>query len=267
MLDHLATRFAGDNTILGYELLNEPLAVLDELTAFHREMIASLRPTAPDKLIFFESIAYRNVLDSTIPGDGSLGPGTVYAPHVYTGVFAPAPRPLTKEILSYSNASARDESDGWEAPLAITEWGFGPYDAQYAEFVQWQQELQDQYLASSFYWVWKEYGATSWGFYSMDEATGVATPRTDTIAQFSRLRPEAIAGTITSTTYDPTTRTLEVAFTGRADVTAANRISLAGAAALDATCDGAPVATSVSGATAGVDCSGAGSHVLRATAR
>lgn len=265
MVDHVATRFAGDDTVLGYELLNEPIASADELAAFHRELIASLRVTAPDKLIVFEPIAVRNVLDSAVPGDGSLGPGTVYAPHVYTGVFAAAPRPLTKEILEFSNASARAEADGWEAPLVITEWGFGPSDDQYADFVQWQQELQDQYLASSFYWVWKEYGATSWGFYSMDDATGAATPRSSTIAQFARLRPEAIAGTLTAIAHDPATRTLEVTFTGRADLTVPNRISLAGAASLAATCDGQAVPAVVSGATAEIDCSGAGVHVLRAT--
>lgn len=48
---------------------------------------------------------------------------------------------LTKDVLAPSNQSARDEADGFLAPLAITEYGYGN-DKNFARYVRWQAELQ-----------------------------------------------------------------------------------------------------------------------------
>lgn len=269
MLAHVAARFAHDDAVLGVEIMNEPLAAYAPLERFHREMVAVLRPVLPDKLLFFEPPGIRNQIDSALPGAGSLGPGTVYAPHVYTGVFHPVKGALTKEALRPSNESARDEALGWQAPLVITEWGFGWDSPDYARFVEWQQELQDEYGAGNFYWVWKESDQGRWGFFDVDPMTFAAAPRPATIAAFARVRPEAIAGTVLSNTWDPARKALEVRFRGAPDRGAANRVTPGATAGFDrwrATCDDKPVADSNRGDLSALPCGGDGEHVLRVAA-
>jgi endoglycosylceramidase len=269
MLAHVAARFAHDDAVLGFELYNEPLSTDELLQRFDREQLAALRPIVPDKLVFFEPSAIRNVVDYAPLGDGSIGAGSVYAPHVYTGVFAPVKGAITKERLRTSEKNARDEADSYLAPPAITEWGFGPLDPAFADFVQWQQELQDEYLMSSFWWVWKEVPPNNWGFFDVDATSMVATERPAAFAAFARVRPEAIAGTIQSVVYDRVARVLEVVFVGDAKITAPNLISIGGTpgfGAFDATCD-AKVLTVTAGEPLSLDCHGPGRHTLRIAAR
>ena len=269
MMGHIAARFAHDDAVLGFELYNEPLSTDEVLQQFDREQVTALHAIVPDKLVFFEPSATRNVLDYAPFGDGSVGAGTVYAPHVYTGVFAPVSGTITKESLRRSEANARDEADSYLAPPVITEWGFGPSDASFADVVQWQQELQDQYLMSSFFWVWKEVGAGSWGFFDVDAQSLAATDRPAVFADFARVRPEAIAGKIDAISYDRVARSLEVRFTGDSKISAPNLISIGGTpgfTAFDATCDGKPV-TSAASEPLSFDCHGAGQHTLKISAR
>jgi hypothetical protein len=205
----VAKRFAEDPAVIGLELFNEPIASDAEVLSFHKEILPAVRAAAPKKLVLFEPNAARNILDRISPGTGSIGPGTVYAPHVYTFVFTGTDESraqITKDKLRPSNESARAEADGLEAPLVITEWGYDPKQPNYQAYVQWQQELQDEQKASAFYWVWKEVEQGQWGLFD-----GTAE-RTKTIEQLSRIRLEAAPGTLLSVGY--ANKRFEAKFTG-----------------------------------------------------
>ncbi len=124
---YLASRFASDPAVLGYEIMNEPqpgtLATLPltnlytasstDLYPFYRRVVQALTgvrdglPTCPasaptgttcaypalasvsEQQIFFEPFALRNLLDFSpqVSAPFSSYPNLVYAPHVYTHAF------------------------------------------------------------------------------------------------------------------------------------------------------------------------------------
>jgi endoglycosylceramidase len=266
MAAHVASRFANDEAVVGLELFNEPIAVDATLPGVYAPMIAAVRAAAPTKLIFFEPSSTRNVLDKSPLGAGSLGPGTVYAPHVYTLAFAgddTARNTVTKEGLRVSNASAREEAESYAAPLAITEFGFDPKQPSFARYVRWQMELEDEMQASSFYWVWKEQSQGGWGLHDYD-AAGVATERSAVVSALSRTRLEAAAGRIVSVAYDADAKRFEAHIAGAPAVTAPSIVSIGSSLPNHVTCDGRAVAaTPGPGArTLQIACNGPGAHVL-----
>ncbi len=267
MASHVAARFATDPTVIGFELYNEPPAAQAALVALYDSMIEAMRAAAPTKLLFFEPSATRNILDRAPLGPGSLGAGTVYAPHVYTFVFtgdAMTLASITKDQLRPSNQSARAEADSWQAPLVVTEYGFGPSQPNFAQYVGWQNDLEDEVLASSFFWLWKEESQGAWGFFDVDPSTGAFTERQAVVAALSRVRLEAASGRLLQVAYDATNAQLSVQLVGDANVKAPNVISIAGApgfAGYDATCDGAGVAHDASDPVS-IPCGGPGVHTL-----
>jgi len=262
----LAARFANDPAVLGFELYNEPLASQSELLAFADEMIPALRAAAPAKLVLFEPNALRNEVNSAPLGDGSVGKGTVYAPHVYTLAFSdPNETGVTEATYAASNVNALREAQSWAAPLVITEYGYPPDSTNFASWATWQGDLEDQVKASSFFWLWKEYGAGSWGFYDFDDA-GTGTERPAVVAAMTRTRLEAAAGTLVSVAYDTTKEQLTVVFNGSDSVTAPNLVSIGAgakvpASAWKATCDGESVTTGESDPLS-IPCHGSGAHTL-----
>ena len=270
MAARVLARFANDPSVIGLELMNEPFATDPQLHAFYRQMSTDLRVVAPKKLFFFEPPAIRNVFDKASIGDGAIAAGTVYAPHVYTLVFAgsDASRDMaTKETLAPSNQSARDEADGFLAPLAITEYGYGP-DKNFARYIRWQSELQDEQRASSFFWLWKEADSGRWGFYDMDPGGQVGTERPAIVQAFARVRLEAVAGRLVSVGYDTDAKTFETTFIGDAATTGPNLVSLGATsfAGIEARCDGNVVPTDGKEPLA-IPCAGPGTHTLRLTAK
>ncbi len=164
MLAHVAARFASDAGVVGFEIYNEPLTEDAVLAGVYAPMIAAVRAAAPTKLVFLEPSVNRNQSDSAPVGAGSMGGGTVYAPHVYTLAFTSAPSTVAKGDLRPSNAAARAEADGFAAPLAITEHGWTPASPVFSSHVRYQQELQDEFLSSGFFWLWSELSQDRWGF-------------------------------------------------------------------------------------------------------
>jgi hypothetical protein len=194
----------------------------------------------------------------------SLGAGTVYAPHVYTNAFAGGDG-FTETSLSTSNVNARSEADSWASPLVITEWGFNPADARFGDYVGFQQDLQEQVRASSFFWLWKEESSGHWGLFDY-APDGSATLRAPVAASLARPRLEAVAGALLSVAYDAVAKRFEVDFLGSAAITAPNVVSLGSALVpaapeWNATCDGAKVATS-GGDPVQIACNGDGPHAI-----
>jgi endoglycosylceramidase len=264
MAVQVATRFANDPAVVGFELFNEPVASDDDIHPLYTEMVPAMRAAAPTKLLFWEPSVIRNELDEAPLGPGTgFGAGTVYSPHVYTDAFTGVDT-FTEKSLSTSNTNALAEAQSWGAPLVITEWGFGPTDPRFADYVLYQQQLQDQVLASSFFWLWKEESQGNWGFY--DDSDGGLTERPSVVQAMTRPRLEAASGVLLGVAYDPTTPSLMVTFLGSAKTTGPNIVSLGAAETTPAgdwyaTCDGTKVMMSGSDPLQ-IACGGEGEHTL-----
>lgn len=269
---HVAARFAGDDAVIGIEIMNEPLA--DETAQLHRlhdEVITAIRAADPGRLAFFEPDAQRNFFDHAPLAARDPWPGTVYAPHVYTLAFTGSDAEhtaMTRATLEPSNKAARAEAKSWKAPLAVTEFGYGPDGIQSDNYLAWQLELEDQYQASGFFWVWKEDSQGAWGLFDRDQAKGTWTQRDHVRKALSRVVPESIAGWPESFGHDRAKQRFELKFTGDPATTAPSRIFVPAAAdfapSFDVTCDGAAITAARDAATGIVEvpCGGSGAHTI-----
>ena len=262
MATHVATRFAHHPGVLGFELFNAPLATADRLRAFDADVLAALRAVAPDKLVLFEPPAIRNVIDSADVPESGLGPGTVYAPHIYTTAFASADAQasVTKDNLRRSYENARDEAAGWQAPLVVTEYGFPPSAPNFTAYVGWHAELAEELGASTWFWLWKELSQGSWGMFDF-ASSGAATERAAVVTALSRVRLEACAGRVDTIDHRPEAGSLSVAFFGT-DLTSEHLVSFGTRfAPRGARCDGRDVPLT-GDEPMRVTCGGAGRHTL-----
>lgn len=262
MAAHVATRFGHHPGVIGFELFNEPLATADRLRAFDADLLAALRVVAPDKLVLFEPPAIRNVIDSADVPESGLGPGTVYAPHIYTTAFAgaEAQAAVMKDNLRRSYENARDEAAGWQAPLVVTEYGFPPSAPTFAAYVRWHAELAEELGVSTWFWLWKERSQGSWGMFDF-APDGAATERAAVVTALSRVRLEACAGRVETIDHRAEEGRLSVAFFGT-DVTSEHLVSFGTRfAPQGARCDGHDVAFT-GDEPMRVTCGGAGRHTL-----
>lgn len=270
-------RHVGDDAIVGIDLYNEPLGSDENLRAFVEEVGAAVRVVDPHRLLFFESPATRNEFDHASLATAPLTlDGVVYAPHVYTHVFTQGDdskwrASFTLDDLLPSNQSARDEADSWHAPLFIGEFGWGPGDERFADYVGWQLDLQDRFMASSTFWVWKEQdegsGGGGWGLFDRDPASGAWSERASARRVFARVVPEAIAGWPESWSWDASTRRFTLTFIGDPSVTAPTLLHLPlpddVPGAFRVTCDGRAVNVAPNDdGVVSVTCAGSGEHVI-----
>jgi endoglycosylceramidase len=272
----VAERLRGDDRVIGIELFNEPIAGTTQLDRLHDEVIAAVRAADPGRLAFFEPDSLRNVTDHASLATRAPWPGTVYAPHVYTLAFTGTPderRNMTKADLAPSNDNARTEADSWHAPLVITEFGYGPNDIRAADYLRFETELEDQVLASSFFWLWKEESQGGWGLFDHDAKTGVWTERADVRKALTRVTPEAIPGFPTSFGFDPEAKRFELVYDGDASITAPLHLYVPApedfSASFAVSCDGAANDAKRDPATGLVElsCNGAGRHTVVLVAR
>ncbi len=211
-LDHVATRFASTGAVIGFELFNEPPVGDTLVEPFSIAAATRVRAAAPDKLVFFEPSATRNLVDFA-PKSKRAFPveNSVYAPHVYTYVFAPDQTPLQNlnpDDLDASVAGTRAEATAWHTPLVIGEYGIGPTAPNADLWMGVEAQLHDKYLASDAFWVWKEESQGAWGVY--DFANGTWTERPQVVAWLSRPHAARIAGTVVANDYDYTARALHL---------------------------------------------------------
>lgn len=252
MAAKVAEKLKGNDNVLALEIFNEPEAKDEELRALHEEVGATVRKVDPARLLAFEPPVARNFLDRSLQPDTPLSfGGTIYAPHVYTKVFSTGcdekcRNDFSIDTLRPSNENARAEADAWKSPLLVSETGFGPTEPRFADWVAFQYQLQDEYFASSTWWVWKENSEGSWGLFDWNSTTDTWTERVTPRKAFARPQVRAIAGWPQSIQWDATKKTLTVVLAGSTSVTAPSIVHVPIAedfpATWKATCDGNPIA-------------------------
>jgi len=266
----VAKRVAGDATVVGIDLYNEPVASEAQLRPFYEQVGAAIRKVDPGRLIYVESPGIRNLFDKVSPPSAPLSlPGVVYAPHVYTKVFTTGcdlacRNDFTLDTLRPSNESARLEAQGYRAPLFVGEYGYDPH-ARFTDYVGMQLALQDEFQASSAFWVWKESSEGSWGFWDKS-ATGW-TERPAIRKPFARVLPRLFGAWPQRFAWDAATRRFTAELVGDARIKGPTVVhvplpeDLPGS--LRATCDGiALTATPDARGDLSLECAGAGAHTL-----
>jgi endoglycosylceramidase len=265
MLGAVAARFAGDPTVIGYEIMNEPIGVDDQLQQFQARAARRLRDNDPKKLVVFEPVATRNFTNAS-PISSTPFPvaGAVYAVHVYTGIFGnqtALDNGSYVPLLANSIHGARDEADGWQTPLMVTEYGLGSQQAHGAEWIGHALDDFDAVGASTTWWLWRDPSPGGWGLFD-PQPDGSYSERPWMMDALSRPYASAVGGNVDSMTWDGAT--LTVAFHGRGDVPARHDIFWnRGTPSIG--CDGKPVtADSIDDAARRyvVRCGSSGAHTL-----
>jgi len=164
----LARRFAHERAVLGYEILNEPLAFLAPngdaaLRAFHERVARAIRRVDRRHLIAFEPDVIRNATNrAPVPAAPFPVRGTLYAQHIYTDVFDGHDYASGDPAeLAPSMERAAAEAAAWGAPLLVGEYGIDPNAPNANAWITAELDLQDRLRAHSAFWLWEEISATS----------------------------------------------------------------------------------------------------------
>jgi hypothetical protein len=268
---HVAQALRGDDTVVGIEIYNEPVANDVDTRRLNELVAAAVQGADASRLTFFEPPALpRNFTDRAALATSPFSvPGGVYAPHSYTLSFNGSEeqrRSFTRETLRTSHVNAGREAASWGTPLVIGEWGYDPNGIRAEEYFTWQVELMDEHAESWALWVWKERSQGSWGVHDYDATTDTWTERPIVVNAISRPRAERIAGWPRRFGFDATTGVLEVRFRGEDAVTAPSEIYLPERSprSFEITCDGAVVSAERDPATGllEVACNGDGEHTI-----
>jgi hypothetical protein len=245
MLTQVAMRFRGDEAVLGYEIMNEPIGSDDLIAAFHAKAAAAMRAVDDRHLLSFEPSATRNFTNASPLADRPFADaGGLYSVHIYTSGG-----------ITGSVAAGREEADSWKAPLVLTEAGVPTQDQAGHEWITTLLDALDQARGSLAYWLWKD------GLH-IQAADGSWGPNTIILSGLSRPYAQALGGDPTGTRWDG--HTLTVGFRGRGDVPARHRVYW-NQGQPTITCDGQAIAAPAADPATSlyeVACGGAGAHTL-----
>ncbi|MCW2545337.1 MAG: hypothetical protein JWM40_2889 [Frankiales bacterium] len=218
----LAHRYAHNDTVLGYDLLNEPspgtaLPPVAELqiNRYFGTAIAAMRAAAPGfrQLVFVEPDVARATLT---PEPTELLPfsvfsdyrNVVYAPHVYTGVF-------TADAIAGQPGALQSAQADWDAavadarrlglPIWVGEFGNGPAEDRTFLLPAFAQ-MNARGIGGAM-WIWQENHNDT----NASQTWSVAgTPREVTVA---RGYPSVIGGRLLSLSDDPLAHTFRLRIT------------------------------------------------------
>jgi endoglycosylceramidase len=230
MWGHVATRLAAFDTIIGFDILNEPNwgtypvfdFEVDRLVPFYEEVVAAVRAAAPGWLAFVEPSASRN---GGVP-TGLVEPlsfaDVVYAPHSYDqgaesgGGFDPEHR---EDILE-NVAGLAFEARALDAALWIGEYGGNAGAPGIVEYMTAQYDAAGAVAGGTMYWAYDKGD----GGYGLLAADGSEKPLlVDTLV---RPYPTRVAGTPLSYAFDAASSTFTFVYTPDATVTAPTEIAV-----------------------------------------
>jgi endoglycosylceramidase len=235
MYTQFATRFASDETVFAYEIMNEPIAGDPVIQAFSVKLAQAIRAVDAKHLVLWEPSAMRNLFDNAPLGTAPFPvPGAVYSVHVYTKrVLADWPTRVDDSV-----DHARAEADSWGLPLMVTEFGCdsSPTDPPgAADEVDRLLDGFDRDLASSTEWIWNP-GVVTRGADGGFDTVMSAQPGQACLAHLARPYAPAVGGDVTQIAWDG--RSLTVAFTGHPGVPAEHDVFW-NLGTPQVTCDGA----------------------------
>jgi endoglycosylceramidase len=243
----LAKRFRRSRTVVGYEIMNEPLALPDatgeaQLRSFHELVTATIRRVDKQHLVVFEPNSLRNLFNKApIPATPFPDKRAVYGPHIYTYVFDGQTFTGDTTALRASMQAAANEAAAWGTALFVGEYGIDPTHPLANDWITASLDLQDEFRAHSTFWLWEEISSGHWGLFD-GESSDPAGERPARILALSRPYARAVPGRVLEHTVDRTTSALRLRWRasarGPAEIYVPPRRFPTGATV---TCDGAVV--------------------------
>lgn len=240
----LAKRFAGDENVIGYDLMNEPFPGSEfdaaealfrkspddggsskrfdenQFATFYERMIRAIRTVDRDHWIFIEPRygAPANGSPSYLPklADPRNGePRIVYAPHLYSSAAEASGSFSAKDqTVSLWEEQRTVDLARQDCPMLLGEWwAFKWEDPNAPAFVAKTLAMADRMQIGWAYWAYDSGPAGGSALHAED---GTDNPVTDLVV---RPYPRAIAGEPVAFGFDPDTRTLELTFEQRDGVT------------------------------------------------
>ena len=229
----IATEFADDPAVAGYDLFNEPNWGLDSHTggarfgAFTQKATAAIRTAeqavsgGTSHIVFFEPVVIYPNDGTTLPADTVSDPNMVFAPHNYAESIDPG---TIEQKFATVAATART----YGTTFWIGEYGWFDATADNAAKAVRYAAAEDQYRVGGTWWQWKQACGDP---HSVGQAGG--TPA-DQIIQYTRngcpgdvdqgviaewkpamtrAYPRSAPGLLTSLSSNPTTGALAVSGT------------------------------------------------------
>jgi endoglycosylceramidase len=243
----LAKRFRRSRAVVGYEIMNEPLALPDatgeaQLRSFHELVTTAIRRVDRQHLVVFEPNSLRNLFNQApIPATPFPDERAVYGPHIYTYVFDGQTFTGDTTALRASMQAAANEAAAWGTALFVGEYGIDPAHPLANDWITASLDLQDEFRAHSTFWLWEEISSGHWGLFD-GESSDPAGERPARILALSRPFARAVPGRVLEHTVDRATNALrlrwEASARGPAEIYVPPRRFPAGATV---TCDGTVV--------------------------
>jgi endoglycosylceramidase len=216
----VATRFRRSRGVLGYEIMNEPFALVAggtqaQLDALHVRVATAIRRVDRRHLVVFEPDTIRNATNQApVPAAPFPVPGGMYAPHIYTGVFDTTDFSSgDPALLAPSMERAAVEAAAWGTPLLVGEYGIDPASPVANRWITAELDLQDRLRAHSTFWLWEEISSGHWGLYDGESADG--GERVGRTHALSRVYARAVPGTVLEHAFDDASNTLRLRYQAR----------------------------------------------------
>jgi len=217
MWRQVATRAWAHDNVIGFEVINEPhRGSGDEvawaegtLAPFYARLAGVIREVAPGAPVFVDATGFDAVTaeTATVRPDAE---DIVFAPHYYDALAllsgsAPADGDAVTPLERW-----RAVGDAWDAPVLVGEFGVRPDANGAAGWARANFDALDTHLLHGTFW---EYSATTdtWNGEGMSVVDGAGNELA-TAPELVRAYPLAIAGRVTSFTFDRETLTGTLAF-------------------------------------------------------
>ena len=211
----VAKRFRRNRAVVGYEIMNEPLATPDaageaQLLGLHVRVTEAIRRVDRRHLVVFEPNTLRNFLNQApLPAAPFPDAKAVYAPHIYTYVFDAQTFTGDRSALTASMQNAANEAAAWGTALFVGEYGIDPTPPLANEWITASLDLQDQFRAHSTFWLWEEISSGHWGLFD-GESSEPGGERIGRTTALSRPYASAVPGRVLEHTVDPATSRLRL---------------------------------------------------------
>ena len=162
----VASRFAGDSGVAGYDLFNEPHAIplppvrfeKDDLFPLYAHTIDAIGAVDPNHLFIVEGELLADFGTTIVP---LQAPDLVYSPHEYTGSLVPPLFDGDASALDGHVQQVAGEATRLPAALWIGEWGMSSTQAQSGAWVDAAVRAFTAAGAGWAWWQWREDSA--WG--------------------------------------------------------------------------------------------------------
>jgi endoglycosylceramidase len=216
---HAVSVLGESKAVIGYDLMNEPWPAYQDpltfeattLTTLEAELGQAIRAQDPSRIIFFEPWLQAGLLPTTGVHRPNGDPNACYAPHWYDpavdlraslGIAPAYDGNATRTAEAF--ARLQDQAQGLGTALWLGEYGIERARGGALQYLEDHRRLLDANLMSGCIW---DFDPAEPELFTCVDESGIMQANAP---GFAHPHPRAVAGTLVSTSFDPTTHTLEV---------------------------------------------------------